>query len=40
MEVGTLLLGDDKNNVIVNYLLLFFLLKLLGLNGYLKVKEK
>ena len=38
MEVGTLLLGNDKNNVIVNYLFikLVFLLKLLGLNGYLK----
>ena len=25
MEVGTLLLGNDKNNVIVNYLLSFLL---------------
>ena len=25
MEVGTLLLGNDKNNVIVNYLLSFYL---------------
>ena len=25
MEVGTLLLGNDKNNVIVNYLLSFHL---------------
>ena len=38
MEVGTLLLGNDKNSVIVNYLFtkLVFVLKLLGLNGYLK----
>ena len=38
MEVGTLLLGNDKNNVIVNYLFikLFFVLKLSGLNYYLK----
>ena len=37
-EVGTLLLGNDKNNVVVNYLFikLVFVLKLLGLNGYLK----
>ena len=30
--------GNDKNNVIVNYLFikLVFVLKLLGLNGYLK----
>ena len=37
-EVGTLLLGNDKNSVIVNYLFtkLVFVLKLLGLNGYLK----
>ena len=36
--VGTLLLGNDKNSVIVNYLFtkLVFVLKLLGLNGYLK----
>ena len=25
VEVGTLLLGSDKNNVIVNYLLIYFL---------------
>ena len=25
VEVGTLLLGNDKNNVIVNYLLSYFL---------------
>ena len=25
MEVGTLLLGNDKNNVITNYLLSYFL---------------
>ena len=38
VEVGTLLLGNDKNNVIVNYLFikLVFVLKLSGLNGYLK----
>ena len=38
MEVGTLLLGNDKNNVIVNYLFIkfFFVLKLSGLNYYLK----
>ena len=38
VEVGTLLLGNDKNNVIVNYLFikLFFVLKLSGLNDYLK----
>ena len=37
-EVCTLLLGNDKNNVTVNYLLikLVFVLKLLGLSGYLK----
>ena len=37
-EVNTLLLGNDKNNVIVNYLFirLVFVLKLSGLNGYLK----
>ena len=36
-EIGTLLLGNDENNVFVNYLLsYFFVLKLLGLNGYLK----
>ena len=37
MEVGTLLLGNDKNNVIVNYLFikLLFVLKLSGLNDYL-----
>ena len=36
MEVATLLLGNDKNNVIVNYLLNYFLFKLSKLNGYLK----
>ena len=37
VEIGTLLLGNDENNVFVNYLLsYFFVLKLLGLNGYLK----
>ena len=37
-EVGTLLLSNDKKNVIVNYLFikLVFVLKLLGLKGYLK----
>ena len=32
------MLGNDKSNVIVNYLFtkLVFMLKLLGLNGYLK----
>ena len=40
-EVSTLLLGNDKNNVIINYLLtkLVFVLKLsalYGLKGYLK----
>ena len=37
-EVGTLLLGNDKNNVIVNYLFikLVFVLKLLRLSGSLK----
>ena len=37
-EVGTLLLANDKNNVIVNYIFikLIFVLKLSGLNGYLK----
>ena len=36
-EVDTLLLGSDKNSVIVNYLFkLVFVLKLLGLNDYLK----
>ena len=37
-EIGTLLLGNDKNYVIVNYLYikLVFVLKLSGLNGYLK----
>ena len=37
-EVGTSLLGNDKNNVIVNYLFikLVFVLKFSGLNGYLK----
>ena len=37
-EVGTLLLGDDKSNVIVNYVFinLVFVLKLSELNGYLK----
>ena len=32
------MLGNDKHNVIVNYLFtkLVFVLKLLGLNGYLK----
>ena len=37
-EVGTLLLGNDKNYVIVNYLYikLVFVLKLSGLNDYLK----
>ena len=37
-EVDTFLLGNDKNNVIVNYLFikLVFVLKLSGLNGYLK----
>ena len=37
MEVGTLLPGNDKNNVIVNYLLsYFFVFKLSGQYGYLK----
>ena len=38
VKVGTLLLGNDKNNVIANYLFikLFFVLKLSGLNDYLK----
>ena len=36
VEVGTPLLGNDKNIVIVNYLSFFFLLKLSELNGYLK----
>ena len=37
MEGGTLLLGNDKNNVIINYLLSYFLcLSFWGLNGYLK----
>ena len=37
-EVGTLLLDNDKSNLIVNYLFikLVFVLKLSGLNGYLK----
>ena len=37
-EVGTLLLGNDKNNIVFNYLSinLVFVLKLFGLNGYLK----
>ena len=37
-EVGTLLLGKDKNSAIINYFFikLVFVLKLLGLNGYLK----
>ena len=37
-EVRTLLLGNDKNNIIVNYLFikLVFMLKLSGLNGYQK----
>ena len=37
-EVGTLLLGKDKNSVIVNYFVikLVFVLKLSGPNGYLK----
>ena len=37
-EVGTLLLGKDKNSVIVNYIFikLVFVLKLSGLNSYLK----
>ena len=32
------MLGSDKNNIIVNYLFikLFFVLKLSGLNGYVK----
>ena len=34
MEVGTLLLGDDKNNVIVNYLLSYLY------KGLSKVKDK
>ena len=36
-EVGTFLLGNDKNNVTVNFLFikLVFGLKLLGLNGNL-----
>ena len=34
MEVGTLLLGDDKNNVIVNYLLSYLS------KGLSKVKDK
>ena len=35
VEVGTLLLDNDKNSVIVNYKL-SFVLKFSGLNGYLK----
>ena len=36
MELGTLFLGNDKNNVIVNlFIKLFFVLKLSGLNDYL-----
>ena len=37
-KVGTFLLGNDKNNVIVNYLFikLVFVLKLSGINDYLK----
>ena len=37
-EVGTSLLGNDKNNVIVNYLFIkiVLVLKLSGLDGYLK----
>ena len=37
-EVGTLLLGNDKNNVKVDYLFIkfVFVLKLWGLSGYLK----
>ena len=37
-KVGTLLLGNDKSNVVVNYLFikLVFVLKLSGLNDYLK----
>ena len=37
-EVGTLLQGNDKNNIFVSYLFikLVFVLKLLGLKGYLK----
>ena len=37
-EVGTLSQGNDKNNIFVNYLFikLVFVLKLLGLKGYLK----
>ena len=36
------MLGNDKSNVIVNYLFikLVFVLKLLGLNGYLKGYQK
>ena len=34
VEVDTLLLGNDKSNVIANYLL-FFVLKLSGLNDFL-----
>ena len=36
--MGTLLLDNDKSNLIVNYLFikLVFVLKLSGLNGYLK----
>ena len=36
-EVGTILLGNDKNNAIVNYLFikLVFVLKLSRPNGYL-----
>ena len=36
MELGTLFLVNDKNNVIVNlFIKLFFVLKLSGLNDYL-----
>ena len=36
-EVRTLFLGNDKNNIIVNYLFkLVFVLKFSGLSGYLK----
>ena len=37
VKVGTLLPGNDKSNLIVNYLFkLFFVLELSGLNDYLK----
>ena len=38
VEVGTLLLDNDKNSVIVNYKL-SFVLKLLGLNGIIRIRD-